>query len=40
MECYVPAGLIHIKANDRHSPQNALIPPAIPVRTDNCAKNP
>lgn len=40
MECPVPAGLIHIKAHGRHSPQNVLIPPAIPVRAVNCAQNP
>lgn len=40
MECPVPAGLIHINAHGRHSPQNALIPPTIPVRAANRAKNP
>jgi len=39
MEYSVSAGLIHIKAHGRHSPQNALVPPIIPVQTADRAQN-
>lgn len=35
MECFVLAGLMHIKANGRHPLQNPLIPFTISVRAAN-----